>query len=261
MVGLLRASIVPAFRRWGQTLAALLYAVRFQVCYRSMAPVVFLGVILLPGLARRRRFFRAAGRLMLRLAGIAPRVEGLRALPDKGPVMVLANHASYLDGLVLSAVLPLDFAFVAKRELVEGTISGSFLKGLGTVFVERIDPAGGIETAREIAAALEAGETLVMFPEGTFDRRPGLRAFHVGAFVAACQAGVAMVPVGLAGTRGILRGDSGFARPGRIVVAVGPTIAPQGDDWQAALRVRDAAREAILALCREPDLLGEPTAI
>jgi 1-acyl-sn-glycerol-3-phosphate acyltransferase len=178
MAGLLQASVVPQLRRWWQALAALLYAVRFQFFYRALAPAVFLGVVLLPGLSRRRRLFRAAARLMLRLAGIGPRVGGLDLLPAKRPFVILANHASYLDGLVLAAALPIDFAFVAKRELVEGPIAGTFLKRLGTVFVERFDPAGGVETARDLMRALEAGKSLAMFPEGTFDRRSGLRAFH-----------------------------------------------------------------------------------
>ena len=181
---------------------------------------------------------------MLRVTGIAPRIEGLGLLPTKRPFVILANHASFIDGLVLTASLPIDFAFVAKRELVEGLVAGTFLRRLGTVFVERFDPAGGVESAHDVMRALEAGESLVVFPEGTFDRRSGLRAFHIGAFVAACQTGIAVVPVGLSGTRGILRGNSAFARHGQIQVAVGSAI----------------QRKAVLALCREPDLIGELTA-
>ena len=261
MVGLLQASVVPQLRRWRQALAALLFAFRFQFFYRALAPAVFLGVALLPQLSGRRRLFRGAARLMLRLAGIAPHIEGLDVLPTTRPLVIAANHASYLDGLVLTAVLPFDFAFVAKRELAGGPIAGTFLKGLGTVFVERFNPAGGVETAHDIMRTLEAGESLAVFPEGTFDRRAGLRAFYVGAFAAACQTGVAVVPVGLSGTRGILRGVSAFARRGEIRVAVGPAIGPRGGDWHAALALRDETRAAILTLCREPDMIGEATAI
>jgi hypothetical protein len=70
-----------------------------------------------------------------------------------------------------------------------------------------------------------------------------------------------VVPVGLSGTRGILRGVSAFARRGEIRVAVGPAIGPRGDDWHAALALRDETRAAILTLCREPNLIGEATAI
>lgn len=122
-----------------------------------------------------------------------------------------------------------------------------------------LDPKGGVETAGDVRAALEAGRSLMIFPEGTFDRRPGLRAFHMGAFVSACAAGVPVLPLGLSGTRGILRGESGFARRGTIKLAVGAAIQPAGEDWEAAIALRDTARGAILRLCEEPDLIGEPT--
>ena len=261
VVGLLRASVGPELQRWSRAVAALVYAARFQLLYRTFAPAVFLGVLLLPGRARRRRLFRGVARLMLRAAGIALRVDGLARLPDRAPYVILANHASYIDGLALAAALPADFAFIAKRELIAGPVAGTFLKRLGTVFVERFDPAGGVESTRDVVRALEAGETLLAFPEGTFDRRPGLRAFHVGAFVAACATGTPAVPVGLSGTRGILRGESPFARRGEIRVAVGDPIRPGGTDWPAALAMRDAARAALLELCGEPDLIAEPTEI
>ena len=84
---------------------------------------------------------------------------------------------------------------------------------------------------------------------------------HMGAFAAACAERVPVVPAGIAGTRAILRGDSAFARPGKIHVIVGPPARPQGDDWAAALALRDMTRAAILPICGEPDLIGEPTAI
>ena len=261
IAGLLQASVAPELRRLFQTLAAVLYAARFQLLYRTLAPVVFLGVLLLPRLGQRRRLFASAARLMLRLAGLTPRIEGLDHLRAEPPLLILANHQSYLDGLILTAALPLEFAFVAKRELIDSPIAGTLLKRLGTVFVERFDPAGGVETTDEVIRTLRAGKSLVVFPEGTFDRRPGLRAFHTGAFVSACRAGVIAVPVGISGTRGVLRGESAFARHGRIRVAIGAPIRPGGDDWQAALAMRDAARRSILALCDEPDLIGEPTEI
>lgn len=261
IVGLLQASVGPGLRRWEQAAGALLYAIRFQLLYRGLAPVIFLGVLLLPTLAMRRQLFRAAARTMLRLADIAPRLEGLELLPARPPFLLLANHGSNLDGLVLTAALPVQFAFVAKRELARTIIAGTFLKRLGTVFVERLDPAAGVETTKDIVRALRAGENVAVFPEGTFDRRPGLRAFHMGAFVSACEAGAPVVPVGISGPRGILRGTSAFARRGRIRVAAGAPIWPSGDDWQAALALRDRTRKAILALCDEPDLAHEPARI
>lgn len=257
IVGLLQASVGPQLRRWWGSAVALLYAVRFQLIYRGLAPFVFAAVLVMPSVASRRRVLAFGGRLMLRLADIRVRVEGLEKLPPARPFLLIANHGSYLDGLVLAAVLPLDFAFVAKRELLESPIAALFLKRLGAVFVERFDPKGGVESADDVTKALDAGRNVLIFPEGTFDRRPGLRAFHMGAFVSACKSGTPVVPVGLSGARGILRGESIFARHGSVRLAVGSPITPAGDDWNAALTLRNEARNALLGLCDEPDLIYE----
>ena len=102
---------------------------------------------------------------------------------------------------------------------------------------------------------------LVVYPEGTFDRRPGLRPFHLGAFAAAAKAGVPVVPVAIRGSRAVLRGDSRFARHGRITVSVHQPIAPAGADWAEALRLRDLVRAALLRSCGEPDLIFEPARV
>ena len=86
---------------------------------------------------------------------------------------------------------------------------------------------------------------------------PGLLPFHMGAFVTAAEAGVPVLPVTLRGTRSKLRADSWFPRRGAVGVAVSAPIQPQGSDWAAAIKLRDAAREAILRGVGEPDLAGE----
>jgi 1-acyl-sn-glycerol-3-phosphate acyltransferase len=75
----------------------------------------------------------------------------------------------------------------------------------------------------------------------------------MGAFMAAAQAGVPVAPVTIRGTRDILRAGSWFPRRSRLEVIVEPPIQPTGDDWSAAVRLRDAARAVILRNCGEPD--------
>jgi 1-acyl-sn-glycerol-3-phosphate acyltransferase len=122
------------------------------------------------------------------------------------------------------------------------------------VFVRRTDPAGGLA---DVAAALpiaQSGQRLVWFPEGTFTRMPGLRGFHLGAFRVAAEAGVAVVPVSIRGTRSVLRGGQWFPRRGDIAVHFGQPLMAAGKDFAAAIRLRDDTRAAILAWCGEPDL-------
>ncbi|HEX7181644.1 MAG TPA: AMP-binding protein [Thermoanaerobaculia bacterium] len=231
-----------------------LYAGWFWGAFGLVAPFFWLLFAVTPGLARRRRLARQVGRALAALTGTKLQSEGLEALSGPGPRIVAANHQSYLDGFVLTAVLPPDFAFVAKRELEERFIARVFLRRLGTVFVERFEAGQGMEEARKLLEALRNGQSVVIFPEGTFHRAPGLLPFRMGAFLVAAEAGVPVVPVTIRGTRSMLRGDDFFPRRGTATVVAAPPVSPSGTDWQAAVRLRDDVRSEILARCGEPDL-------
>jgi 1-acyl-sn-glycerol-3-phosphate acyltransferase len=172
------------------------------------------------------------------------------------PHLLLVNHCSYLDALVLCAVLPpgAGYCFAAKRELVGQSLIHRFLRALGTLFVERFDVARSVEDVDEIVAALQGGRRVVLFPEGTFSRESGLKPFRMGAFVAAVRAGVPALTGGLRGTREVLRDRSWMPQRGRMTFALGPVLTPTGEDWAATVRLRDAARLEILRLCGEHDL-------
>ena len=203
--------------------------------------------------ARARAIARGAARLVLALWGATPRVDGAERLAPGLNAVVVSNHASYLDGLLLSAALPARIAFVAKRELAPQLFAGTLLGRLGSLFVERVDVARGVEDHRAIEACARAGIAPLVFPEGTLRREPGLLPFRMGAFVSAVTAGAAVVPVVLRGTRSMLPDQIWFPRPGRLEVLVCEPLVPDGADWHAAIRLRDRAREAILARAGEPD--------
>jgi 1-acyl-sn-glycerol-3-phosphate acyltransferase len=167
---------------------------------------------------------------------------------------VAPNHASYLDGIALTALLPPQFAFVVKRELENSVISRVFLRRLGAIFVERFDTAQSAGETRKALEALQNGESVVIFPEGTFRRYPGLLPFRMGTFAVAVDAGVPVVPAAIQGTRSLLRGDDRLVRRGRITVTVAPAVHPEGTGWHAGVQLRDQVRAALLERCGEPDL-------
>jgi 1-acyl-sn-glycerol-3-phosphate acyltransferase len=204
----------------------------------------------------RSRFciVRRAAATLVRCCGIPVGVEGLGHLPAGEPSVIVVNHASYADVLVLLAALPFEFHFAAKAELARAPLLGFVLRRLGTYFVERVDPAQGIEDTREITAAVGRGETVVFFPEGTFTRAPGLAEFRLGAFAASAATGVPVVPVVLRGTRSVLRDGRWSPTRYPIAVSVQPTVMPLGRDWAATVRLRDRVREIMLRQCGEPDL-------
>jgi 1-acyl-sn-glycerol-3-phosphate acyltransferase len=221
--------------------------------FAVLAPPFWLLVTLAPTLTLRRRLARTGARAVLAAAGASPQVAGLEHLTDERAVVVVANHASYLDGMVLTAVLPPRFAYIAKRELARHPLSAVPLTRLGTLFVDRDDAARGAGDAQVLATHLAAGGSLAVFAEGTFRAAPGLLPFRLGAFLAAAKAGVPVVPVTLAGTRRLFPDGARFPRPARLAVTIEAPVDPAGDDWQAALALRGAARAAILARLGEPD--------
>jgi 1-acyl-sn-glycerol-3-phosphate acyltransferase len=237
-------------RRGGE----LFYGAYAWCIYGLLALATVPGILLLPGLALRWRFVAALARTCVRLCGIRLRVDGLEHLPA-GPAIFVANHASYVDAIVLAAALPIPASFVAKQELAAHPFAGPLLRRLGTVFVERFDARQGVDDVRRLAAGIDA-RPLFFFAEGTFTRQPGLHPFRLGAFQIAVQNGLAVTPVALAGTREILRDGSWLPRRGAVRVTLCAPIAVVGEGWQAALQLRAATRAAILADCGEPDLEG-----
>jgi 1-acyl-sn-glycerol-3-phosphate acyltransferase len=177
--------------------------------------------------------------------------------------VVVANHASYLDGALLVAALPRELSFVAKEALAPQFIAGTFLRRIGAEFVERFDARRGLADLKRIGRLGEDGAAVVFFAEGTFSAAPGLRPFHMGAFVTAMEAGLPVVPVAIAGSRSMLRSGSWFPHRGRLSVAIGEPLAPPpsssepGENWRAALKLRDRARAHISAHCGEADLAAD----
>jgi 1-acyl-sn-glycerol-3-phosphate acyltransferase len=240
--------------RWMRSTGDALYAAWFWGIFALAAPGLWLLLVATPGLKRRRGVARSIGRLLAVLTGTRLEGDGFENLAgDGGPRIIASNHQSYLDAFVLTAILPPDFAFIAKSELQRNPVARIFLRRLGTVFVERYEPGQGVEETRKVLEAVRGGDSVIIFPEGTFRRGSGLLPFRLGAFMVANDAGVPVVPVVLRGTRSKLRGDSFFPRRGGVGLTVLPPVSPEGTGWTAAVRLRDTVRAEILTRCGEPD--------
>lgn len=237
-----------------RTMQSTFYAGYFWAVIALLGLMIWPLVVSLPRLRWRWTVFRGFAKTALWLTGLHVDTEGAPA-SDAG--ILVTNHASYLDGLVLTAVLPRPVVFVAKKDLARQVVAGPFLKRLDVLFVERTAATGGLANTEEAVAAVRADRTLVFFAEGTLTRMPGLLPFRLGAFIVAARTGSQVVPVTISGTRSVLRGGGWFPRRGRIAVRFAEPIAPDGGDFDAAVRLRDKARTEILKRLGEPDLAGE----
>ncbi len=180
--------------------------------------VLFINLFL-PGMRRRRWMAGLGSRAFMRVAGIGFSVDGLEHLPAT-PCVVVANHASYIDALAIVAALPPDFAFVIKKEMVKVPLAGLLLRRLGSQFVERFDRHKGATDARRVLKLAAAGQSLMFFPEGTFDENRHIGKFLGGAFTTAQRNRMPVVPVAIHGSRDVMPpgGLSVFRRPIRVQI-------------------------------------------
>lgn len=247
-------------RRLSQSLGALAFAVYAWTLFALLAGGAWLAVMTLPRMTWRWQALHEASRLLRWATRTPMQVSGVEHLPQDMPCVLVANHASYLDGFVLVAALPQQFCFIAKAELQARAAVRRGLQRIGTEFVERFERVQGVDDARRLSEHAAAGQSLMYFPEGTFRRGAGLRPFFMGAYLAAAEAALPIVPVAIHGTRSMLVGRSWFPRRGKIRVEVGEPLWPQSvagkesQCWREAVRLRDASRAYIARHCGEPDL-------
>jgi 1-acyl-sn-glycerol-3-phosphate acyltransferase len=217
----------------------------------GVAATAGVAAALLPTRSARKRLARWITRAGLRVSGLPLRIEG-QAMLQGGPWIIVANHESYLDWLLLTALLPTGACLVAKRELGKSRLLGWVLERMGVRLVQRDGMQASVEDAERLVQAAREGESLVYFPEGTLTRAPGVRPFHMGAFIAAAQAGLSVVPVSLDGTRSVLRDGSWWPCRSPVVVRFHAPLGAEGPTWSDAVRLRDRARECIAQGCGEP---------
>jgi 1-acyl-sn-glycerol-3-phosphate acyltransferase len=208
--------------------------------------------LILPRLELRRAATQRLARLALPVLGVRLEVDGREHLPEESCV-VIANHASYLDGLLMKAALPPRFSFVIKREASSMPVVGLLLRRIGSEFVDRHSAGGRSRDASRLLRKAGRGHAFVFFPEGTFDEVRGLKRFHIGAFAAAAHGGMPVVPVVIHGARRAFPSKALLVRPGRVRVEILPPIEVP-TSARAADELRATARREILARLDEPDL-------
>ncbi|HET9315400.1 MAG TPA: 1-acyl-sn-glycerol-3-phosphate acyltransferase, partial [Vicinamibacteria bacterium] len=119
--------------------------------------------------------------------------------------------------------------------------------------VDRWDAQQGVADTSQIDDALRGGDAVLFFAEGTFTHTVGLRPFRLGAFKAAAERGLSVVPIALTGTRRWLR-PWWAPRPGPVRIWIGHAVRPEGEGWRAVVSLRDRVAEQIAAHCGEPRL-------
>lgn len=163
---------------------------------------------------------------------------------SQAPLMLVANHISWIDALIIQTIQP--SVFVAKAEIRHWPIVGDIAKGCGVVFVNRGSPSSARRMVDDISSALHHGYCVAGFPEGTSSEGSSVSLFHANLFEAAIHRDVAVLPLALRYTdartgslclKAAFVGDIGFIESLHQVmgtshlavgVQIGKTLSPQG---------------------------------
>jgi len=253
------SGMMARLRHYRRRSVELGYGIYVHAIFWMLAPLTWTLVVVSPSIKFRWFMMRGATRALAFLSGVHLSVKGLEnLLAAQQGVVYVANHASYMDGPIVIAMIPRYFSFIAKSELATQFIPHLFLKRIHSKFVERFEVQKSVEDSQQIVKERQADESLFFFPEGTFRREEGLLPFRMGAFVAAAEAGLAVVPVTINGSRKVFQADEWLPRRFPIEVVISPALDPVSahdinDTWTSAVWLRDQAREQILKNYAEPD--------
>jgi fatty-acyl-CoA synthase len=249
--------IVSRVKAVAQRIAEIVYGAYALALFGTVTGIVWAMVY-----PSRKRIFaanliRQASRLLLSLAAIRIEVKGLEVLDQwrsEGPWIFAPNHSSYLDILILLAFLPAQARYVAKGEIHSMPLVGTLASRAGHFAFDRSDANARVAQSNEIEQALRRGESVVIYPEGTFTSESGVRPFQLGAFKASVDTGRAICPVAVRGARELLRDETYLPKPGKVTLTIGPLAKPNlgAEGWREMVHLRDETRKIISRGTDEP---------
>lgn len=169
--------------------------------------------------------------LVLRVAGVSLKIDGLSHIDPKLKYVFMVNHQSNIDIPVLVQCLSqFQLRWIAKKELLWVPFFGWAMWASKHIIIDRTDPSAAVKSLRRAKERIAAGISVVVFPEGTRSRDGGLLRFKKGGFLLAVETGTAIVPVTINGSGALLPRGAWRLRPGTIEVTVGRSVAV--DDYR-----------------------------
>jgi 1-acyl-sn-glycerol-3-phosphate acyltransferase len=186
------------------------------------------------------------------IAGLCrPTVVGLENVPPSGGFIVAPNHLSFLDSVLVQALMPRAVAFFAKAEYftgtgVKGALMRSFFEGVGSIPVQRGQQAASVQALKTLLEMLEAGDGVGIYPEGTRSRDGLLYRGRTGVGWLALTTGAPVVPVGLLGTDRLQPAGSRWIRPQHFTMRIGEPLYFERTGPDHSLPARRQATDTIM---------------
>ena len=185
------------------------------------------------------------GRWLCTLNGIKVNIEGLEHIRQDQAQVFIANHQGYFDIFALSGFLPVQIRWVAKSSLFKIPFVGWAIAASGYIPVVRGNRKKSYQAFIATIEKLKAGNSIVIFPEGTRSEDGTIGPFKKGGLLLSVRSGAPLVPVTLLGTGNIIKKGSGIIRPGRIKIIISPPIPSQAVVEEKEEKVLNTLRDII----------------
>jgi 1-acyl-sn-glycerol-3-phosphate acyltransferase len=186
---------------------------------------IFLDTVIWPG---RRDMYRAGerfwARTLMKLAGVKLKVSGQENLPENETVVYMPNHQSDLDWPIIFYAIPGQYLFLAKKELFDVPIFGTYMRLQNYVPIERTKFIGSFRTFQGVVNLIKEGNSIVIYPEGTRSHSEELQRFKLSSFSFLQEARVRVVPVVIDGSIKVQKKGSRLIYPGRVEVKILPPV-------------------------------------
>jgi 1-acyl-sn-glycerol-3-phosphate acyltransferase len=192
----------------------------------------------------------AWSRALLRLLCVEVNVSGLENVPAV-PAIYAANHGSALDIFVVFGYLPVDFRIIYKRSLSLLPLVGWSIWLGGHIPIDRSNAFRARRSLKAAARRIQAGTSVVTFPEGTRSPDATVRLFRRGSFSLALEAGVPIVPVSLAGVKDVVPQGLTSVRPGRVRVGIAAPVPVAGRKPEDVDALAEEVRRVVAAGCED----------
>jgi len=203
--------------------------IRSAVWWADYCVILLLGIFFDAVIWRGNRFmYRKAEHFwawsLMKLGGISLEINGGENLPGKETVVYMANHQSNLDWPIIFRTIPGQYLFLAKQELFDLPVFGTYMRLQGYIPIERTRIKKSFKTYQSIIDLIRRGNSIVIYPEGTRSRSEELQGFKTFSFSFLKEVKVRVVPVAIDGSVNIQKKGSKLINPGRVKVNILPPV-------------------------------------
>jgi 1-acyl-sn-glycerol-3-phosphate acyltransferase len=163
-------------------------------------------------------------RFLTLFSGVRIKISGIENLPKDTPLILVANHQSAADILILLAYLPVHFRFAVKKELFRIPVFGYYMRKAGYSSVDREVVLSAYKALEAITEIIKSGESVLIFPEGTRSKTGELGKFRRGSLLTALRSGAPLIPIAISGSYKVLPIGTWLINPGPIKLSIGKPI-------------------------------------